>query len=309
MNLHDDSPPGAVRAAFERQTVELPVAVLRPHRPLVASATHCKKFLQVLASVATLGLVEPLVVIQERDAEGYYVVLDGRLRLEAFRRLGKESAICLFATADETYTYNRHVNRLTAGQDARMIAQAVRRGVSQERIAAVLGVNERTVKAKVKLLTGIGHDVAALLADKNCPAATYEILKSMRPLRQLEAAELMCSQDNFSSAFARAIKLATPPEQLIYVPASNEGKDEAVQEQIDRLEREIASLQTKVTDVEERYGVEHMHLAVSLSYVTTLLENKDIRSWLTINAPGHYANLHDSVTLAGPRSRSRQVMR
>jgi len=306
MNLHDDSLPRAVQAAFERQTVELPVEVLRPHRPLVASATHCKKFLQVLASVATLGLVEPLVVIQERDTEGYYVVLDGRLRLEALRRLGKASAICLFATADETYTYNRHVNRLTAGQDARMIAQAVRRGVSQERIAAVLGVNERTVKAKVKLLTGIGPDVASLLADKNCPAATYEILKSMRPLRQLEAAELMCSQDNFSSAFARAIKLATPPEHLICVPASQE-KDEVAQEQIDRLEREIASLQSKVTDVEERYGVEHLHLAVSLSYVTALLENENIRSWLTINAPGHYANLHDSVTLAGPRSRSRQA--
>ncbi|MPW15769.1 RepB plasmid partition [Paraburkholderia sp. CNPSo 3157] len=308
MNPHDDSLPRAVRAAFERQTVELPVEVLRPHRPLVASATHCKKFLQVLASVATLGLVEPLVVIQERDTEGNYVVLDGRLRLEALRRLGKESAICLFATADETYTYNRHVNRLTAGQDARMIAQAVRRGVSQERIAAVLGVNERTVKAKVKLLTGIGHDVAALLADKNCPAATYEILKSMRPLRQLEAAELMCSQDNFSSAFARAIKLATPSEQLLYPPASHDGEDEAAHEQIDRLEREIASLQSKVTDVEERYGVEHLHLAVSLSYVTALLENRNIRSWLTINAPGHYANLHDSVTLAGLRSRSRKVM-
>lgn len=97
----------AVERAFESDTVQLALDVLRTHRPLVAGATRCKKFLQILASVATVGLVEPLVVMPERDVEGRYVVLDGRLRLEALRRLGKQSAICLLATKHETYTY-RH---------------------------------------------------------------------------------------------------------------------------------------------------------------------------------------------------------
>ena len=292
-----------VARAFEGETVQLALGVLRPHRPLVPSATRCKKFLQVLASVATVGLVEPLVVTPERDAEGRYVVLDGRLRLEALRRLGKQSATCLLATEDETYTYNRHVNRLKAGQDARMIAQAVDRGVSQERIAAVLGIDGRTVKTKVRLLTGICNDAAALLADRNCPAATYEILKCMKPLRQLEAAELMCSQSNFTSAFARAIKLATPPEQLVPAPGSRGGEEEAAREQIDRLEREIVSLQAKVTDVEDRYGVEHLHLSVSISYVNSLLNNGHVRVWLAENAPGHFANLQELAATAGPRAR------
>ncbi|MEM5370908.1 plasmid partitioning protein RepB C-terminal domain-containing protein [Paraburkholderia azotifigens] len=266
--------PGVIRTctvqrAFEGETVQLALSVLRPHRPLVPSATRCKKFLQLLASVATVGLVEPLVVAPERDAEGRYVVLDGRLRLEALRGLDKQSATCLLATEDETYTYNRHVNRLTAGQDARMIAQAVDRGVSQERIAAVLGIDGRTVKTKVKLLTGICNDAAALLADRNCPAATYEILKCMKPFRQVEAAELMCSQSNFTSAFARAIKLATPPEQLVPPPGSRGDEEEAAREQIDRLEREIVSLQAKVTEVEDRYGVEHLHLSACRSATST----------------------------------------
>jgi hypothetical protein len=256
-----------------------------------------------LASVATVGLVEPLVVVPEHDIEGRYRVLDGRLRLEALRRLGKEVAICLLATEEETYTYNRHVNRLTAGQDARMIAQAVKRGVSQERIAAVLGVDERTVKAKVKLLKDICPDAAVLLADRNCPAATYEILKGLKPLRQLEAAELMCSQSNFSSAFARAIKLATAPEQLMPSPAVRNGETAIAQEQIDRLEREIASLQTKLTDVEERYGLEHLHLAVSVSYVSGFLQNANIHNWLTTKAPRQLANLCEVVTAVGPRPR------
>jgi len=294
---------GTVRSAFQRETVELPLDVLRPHRPLVASATHCRKFLQVLASVATVGLVEPIVVVPEHDVEGRYLILDGRLRLEALRRLGKGVATCLLATEDEAYTYNRHVNRLTAGQDARMIAQAVRRGVPQERIAAVLGVDERTVKAKVKLLKDICPDAAALLADRNCPAATYEILKRLRPLRQLEAAELMCSQSNFSSAFATAIKLPTPPKPLMPSATNRSGDADVAQEQMDRLQREIASLQPKLTDVEERYGLEHLHLAVSVSYVSSLLKNASVHDWLTKMAPRQLANLREVVAVVGPRPR------
>ncbi|BCZ85233.1 hypothetical protein PTKU64_89080 [Paraburkholderia terrae] len=50
--------------------------------------------------------------------------------------------------------------------------------------------------------------------------------------------------------------------------ASRCGDADVAQEQMDRLEREIASLQAKLTDVEERYGLEHLHLAVSASYVS-----------------------------------------
>ncbi|CAG9233095.1 hypothetical protein PSAB6_60032 [Paraburkholderia sabiae] len=47
-----------------------------------------------------------------------------------------------------------------------MIAQAVGHGVSQECIAAVRGIDGRTVKTKIRLLTGICSDAAALLADR-----------------------------------------------------------------------------------------------------------------------------------------------
>ena len=131
-----------------------------------------------------------------------------------------------------------------------MIAQAVGHGVSQERIAAVRGIDGRTVKTKIRLLTGICSDAAALLADRNFPTATYETLKSM--------------------------KLATPPEQLVPAPASRGGEEAAAREQIDRLGREIVSLQAKVTDVEDRYGVDDLHLSVSISYANSLLNNRHV---------------------------------
>ncbi|WP_109483449.1 plasmid partitioning protein RepB C-terminal domain-containing protein [Paraburkholderia sp. C35] len=300
MNAPGQVEPVEVPPAFVRELVELPVDALRPHRPLVGVATHGKKFLQVLASIATVGLVEPLVVTREGNVENGYVVLDGCLRLEALHRLGKRMATCMFATDNETYTYNRHVNRLTAGQDARMIALAVKRGVPQDRIAAVLGVNERTVKRRVRLLEGVCPDAAALLADKNCPAATFEVLKTMRPLRQLEAAELMCDQSNFTSAFARAIRLATPAEQLLPAAAPYKTTSGEATDQIERLEREIAALQSKMTDVEERYGVEHLQLAVSISYVIVLLQNERVRVWLEKREPLAYGNLCDLVATEGP---------
>lgn len=299
MNTSEHPASVPVRSAFMRELVELPVTQLRVRCPLVGIATHGKKFLQVLASVATVGLVEPLVVVRQTDREDEYIVLDGRLRLEALNRLGRTTATCMFATEDETYTYNRHVNRLTAGQDARMIALAVRRGVPHDRIAAVLGVNERTVKRRVKLLNGICPDAAALLADKNCPAATFEVLKTLRPLRQLEAAELMCDQFNFTSAFARAIRLATPDEQLLPEAKHPGSQADESKEQIDRLEREIAALQSKRTNLEEEYGVEHLHLAVSVSYISTLLKNKRIHAWLQENDALRLANLRDLVE-SGP---------
>ena len=68
-------------------------------------------------------------------------------------------------------------------------------------------------------------------------------------------------------------------------------------------EREIVSLQAKVTGVEDQYGVEHLHLSVSISYVNSLLDNGNVRDWLSENAPGHYANLQELTATAGPRAR------
>ena len=281
----------ALQPAFMPELVTLALDLLRPHRPLPVSAVSGKKYLQVLASIVSVGLVEPLVVVADATRSGCYVVLDGRLRLEALKRLGKPDALCLISTDDETYTYNRHVNRLTPAQDARMIAEAMRKGVAPERIASVLGVMQRTVKQKAALLDGICEEAAALLADKFCPASVYSALRWLKPLRQIEAAELMCSQGNFTSAFAKAIRSTTSVEQLVTREPRKRKEPSETSLQIARLEREIALLQATHSAAEETYSVEHLELAVSMAYISRLLSNRTIANWLRGRYPEYWRQL------------------
>lgn len=272
-----------LRQAFASETRMLKLKDLNFITPIPASALTSKKFLQILASVATVGLVEPVAVIEDSDHAGSFRVLDGRLRVEALRRLNRDDAPCMTATDDESYTYNRHISRLTPVQDARMIARAIEHGVSQERIATVLGISKGTVRQKAVMLDGICREAQALLADKNCPGRTFSALKSMRPPRQVEAAELMCGQGNFASTFARAILAATPPELL--EPTRYKRKTGDLGEQLVQLERELASLQSQVGMIEESYGVNHLHLSVAASYVSTLMANEVIAQWLIEQYP------------------------
>jgi hypothetical protein len=110
----------------------------------------------------------------------------------------------------------------------------------------------------------------------------------------------MCDQGNFTSAFARAIRVATPEAELLPDAKPHSSSPDESREQIDRLEREIASLQSKRTNLEEEYGVEHLHLAVSVGYVGTLLKNERIYAWLQENEALRFANLRDLVESEGP---------
>lgn len=62
-------------------------------RPLPKTATASKKFLQIVASIAAIGLVEPLIVLRIADDKDAFRILDGRLRVEALRRLGSTEAL------------------------------------------------------------------------------------------------------------------------------------------------------------------------------------------------------------------------
>lgn len=295
-----------LKTTFETQPVVLHLNTLESSRQLPRTATSGKKFLQILASIATVGLVEPLIVARISSSAEVFRILDGRLRIEALRRLGLEKAQCIIATDDEAYTYNRYISRLTSAQDARMIAKAIGQGVSRERIAQVLGIDVNTVKRRASLLEGISPEAAALLGDKMCPATTFRALKLLKPLRQIAAVELMCGQGNFTSSFARAIVAATPPEQL--EPGSDRRVRSEVAEQLATLERELSMLQTAVAQTDERYGIEHLHLTVSAAYVAKLMGNGCLRQWLDEHHPDYSTQL-DTISSDAQSARSRPSTR
>src|SRR3546814_889638 len=114
------------------------------------------------------------------------------------------------------------------------------------------------------MLEGICPEAVEILKDMPCPAGTFDILRRMAPMRQMEAAELMTGQSNYTATFAKAILAATPEAQLVDPRKKKPGGEQAVSaEQIARLERELASLQAQVKSVEETYGIDNLHLTVA----------------------------------------------
>lgn len=280
----DDEEPGGVKLAFERDIAILCLDQIVPLKALRPGAKDSKKYAQILCSVRTVGLVEAPVVTPDPQHPGSYFLLDGLMRIEALKDLGVGQVECLVSTDDEAYTYNKRVNRLAAVQEHRMIVRAVDRGVPAERIAEALGLDVITIRRRFRMLDGICADAVEMLKDTACPLAVFELLRQMAPIRQVEAAELMIGQNNFSTMFGRALLVATPESQLVdprkRKPA---GATAVTSEQIARMERELASLQSQVKSVEDSYGVDNLHLTVAKGYVTKLLANVRVQRWLAQN--------------------------
>lgn len=95
-----------------------------------------------------------------------------------------------------------------------------------------------------------------MLKDAMCPMAVFEILKRMKPLRQIEATELMVAANNYTAVYATALLAGTPTNEL-----AGERKSKKVRgvtpEAMAKMEKELARLQESMAEIQETYGKEH----------------------------------------------------
>ena len=273
-----------VQLGFENDCVTIPVADILPVRVLSKSIKSSRKYTQITASIREIGLVEPPVVARNGDASGSWLLLDGHVRIEVLKDLGQEQVECLVPTDDEAFTYNKRISRIAPIQEHRMILKAIERGVSEEKIAAALDLNPRSIHRKVKLLDGICPEAVAILKDKACTAAVFTTLRKMIPLRQIEAAELMVNANNYSVAYISAILAGTPQAQL--VEANKPKRINGVTPQaVARMEKELARLQEGITQIQDTYGQDHLQLTVLRGYVGKLLGNARVVRYLMQTRP------------------------
>ncbi|AVO38207.1 plasmid partitioning protein RepB C-terminal domain-containing protein [Pukyongiella litopenaei] len=273
-----------VQLGFENDCVTIPVADILPVRVLSKSIKSSRKYTQITASIREIGLVEPLVVARNGDTSGSWLLLDGHVRIEVLKDLGQEQVECLVSTDDEAFTYNKRISRIAPIQEHRMILKAIERGVSEEKIAAALDLNPRSIQRKVKLLDGICPEAVAILKDKACTAAVFTTLRKMIPLRQIEAAELMVNANNYSVAYISAILAGTPQAQL--VEANKPKRINGVTPQaVARMEKELARLQEGITQIQDTYGQDHLQLTVLRGYVGKLLGNARMVRYLMQTRP------------------------
>lgn len=285
----------AIKLGFEDEGVRLQVSQIVPLKVIRPGTKDSKKYIQILRSVRAIGLVEAPVVTRDPAHSDQFFLVDGHLRIEALKDIGVEDVECLIATDDDTFTYNKRVNRLVPVQEHKMVVRAVERGVPEAKIAEALGLEIVSVRRRARMLNGICPEAVELLNNAPCPFKVFDILRQLMPLRQIEAAELMIGQGNYTAVFARALLVATPDHQLVPSTKSKSAESAAITEQIKRMEKELVGLQSQIKTVEETYGVDNLQLTLAIGYVSKLLGNARVVRWLAQNRP-EYLSEFQAVT-------------
>lgn len=275
-------PQKGIKAGFKDATVTLEIAKIVPVKIVPQAVLKSRKYLQILASIRSIGIIEPPVVSRNPKNKEQYILLDGHLRLEAMKELGEESVTCLVSTDDEAFTYNKFINRPSTVQEHKMILKAIERGVSEQKIAESLNLDVKSIIAKRDLLKGICPEAAEMLKDKIVPTATFPVLRRMKDLRQIEATALMNDANTYSCSYARALLAATPQNQLVdpEKPKNIKGLDP---EQMARMESEMECLQREYRLIEESFGTDVLNLTLVKAWLVELLKNLKIEKYLTQN--------------------------
>lgn len=281
-----------IRIAFEQDVVTLTVDKLLPTKALPKALTKGVKYSRIAASIAEVGIIEPLSVAKQKG--GAYLLLDGHVRLAALREQDVSEAPCIIAHDDESFTYNKRVNRLAVIQEHYMIVRALERGVSEEKLARALNVDIKVIRNRRHLLRGISQDVAELLKDKPVGHVAFQKLRKMKAIRQLEVAELMVSANNFTSSYAKALLATTRPEDL-HNPDEQRKATGLSTEQMERLEREMAELSTDYKELEMSYGDDMLVLVVASGFLERLLGKPEIERFLDTRHPEFLENFRSIV--------------
>jgi len=263
--------------SFRSKIVSLPVANIIPRRKIGHEQRTGVSFRQVAASMAEVGIIEALVVHPSKD--GTFALLDGHVRLDILRERNVLTVDCLLSTDDEAYTYNRRVNSIAPVAQHLMLLKALEKGLSEERIAKALHINVTSIRRKRNMLDGVCPEALGLLHDHRISANTFALLKRMKPLRQVEAAEHMVASSTYGAGFVRALLFATKDTDLAEKSgaANNYG---ATQASKDRFVGESESLLKDLKALEADLGKEMLSLTVFEAYIARLLGNVKVSRYI-----------------------------
>jgi hypothetical protein len=272
-----------VKTAFQSTILTLPLTDITPLKDLNPRVRVTAKYKQIATSLRHVGLIEPLVVFQAADKK--YWLLDGTLRYDILKTEKLVSEVrCLLATDDESYNYNKRVNYLPPIAEHAMILKALANGVTEERIAEALDVDVAAIRKKRHLLDGICKEAAELLKDKRVTADGFAVLRKMKPVRQLYAAEMMVASNNYSTRFARGLLAVTKPDGLVN-PGEVHKRSRAIANQQSVMEQGSDALLEDIKMVQKSYTGDLLSLTIATSYLTQMLENMRIERHLLKHHP------------------------
>lgn len=281
--MHDDD-KGGFRSGFEDLLIPVRLDQIVFLKAVSAATRRSPKYQQIRASIEEVGIIEPPAVHEDAKLKGKFILLDGHLRVDILKEMREAEVMCLLSRDDESFTYNKHINRVATIQEHRMILRAIERGVSEERLAAALNVDLRNIQRKRDLLLGICPEAVELLKDKVIAPKTFRPLKAMKPVRQVEVARLMNDSGVYTHSYVLALLAATPQDALVHPqkPKRIKGLDS---EKMARMEAEMEGLQKDFRLIEDSYAVDVMTLTFAKGYLAALLGNARVVKYLAANQP------------------------
>jgi hypothetical protein len=282
-----------MKLGFEMKTIELPLEVILPIRK-IKSPHNLRRYQAIVKSMREVGMIEPLVVHPQKDKSGTFILLDGHLRLLALKQIGKTVAECIISNDDECFTYNARINRLPPIQCHKMIVKAIRNGVNPERIASALDMPLNVVRALIELLDGITEEAANLLKDRNISEKGIRLLKKVKPLRQIEIAEVLVSANNYSIGYIEALILGTPSDQRVN-SGEHKKKTGLSTEELAGMEREMESLEKDFKTVKTSFTENMMCLTCARGYIKKLLDNAKVVRFLNANYSDIFSGFENIV--------------
>jgi hypothetical protein len=263
--------------AFEKAEFMIPLSAINPQRVVSAEHRRTAKFKMIADSLKTIGLIEALVVFPKGPDE--YLLLDGHYRLQALKELGVDEVRCTISTDDEGYTYNNKVNAVSQVGQHFMILKALENGVPEERLSQALGIPLKNLRIRRDLLNGICPEAVQLLRNKKVSIGVFGVLRKMKPLRQIEAAEHMVSGNTYSVSFARSLLAVTKPEMLITPTRKPKIPPGSIATQ-EMLGMEAEGLMSDLKAIEQSYGKDVLSLTVCVCYLKKLLANAKVEQHL-----------------------------
>jgi ParB-like chromosome segregation protein Spo0J len=285
---------GELHLAFERRLLLLGLQDILPLRTAAFDKKQHGVYRRIVTSIKRVGLVEPLAVFPAAGQKGKYTLLDGHLRLWALRELGIAQAKCLVATADEAYTYNHKVSRVSPIQEHFMILKALESGVPERRIAEALDVDVPALRRKRDLLLGICEEAVELLKERKASAGAMRHLRKVKPLRQIEIAELMVAQKNFSEAYAAILFAATRRDQVLEPEKPREVRG-LRPDDMSRMEKELEHLSDDFRAIKESHRQNTLNLVLASGYLRKLLDNAAVVRHLSQHHADVLAEFHKVV--------------
>lgn len=284
-----------VKLAFETTSLRIQLDEIEFLRTVSPAIKRSIKYGQIEASIREVGIIEPPVVVRLPGKRERYRLLDGHVRIEILRERGDKDVVCLVATDDEAITYNKRISRMATVQEHKMILKAIEKGVSEERLARALNVNINSIRNRRRLLDGICDEVATLLQERMVPIKTFQEIRKLRPMRQIEVAETMIAMNRFSWPYAQSLVAATPQGQLVSDQRKSiKGLSE---DQLDHMERESTNIDREFRMIEQSYGADHLDLVLATGYLCRLIDNVRVVHHLARHHPELLAEFQRIVQL------------